>query len=100
MKLVEASEFNHLSPLKCPCIVGLEKVKFFTVASNAREPVFVSRAAMAVLFSALGMLSSDVEASNAITADVVVFFWAKRPVVKKASARKRIVLFIVTCLVV
>jgi hypothetical protein len=34
------------------------------------------------------MLSSDVEASNAITADVVVFFWAKRPVVKKPVREK------------
>src|SRR4030095_223088 len=46
------------------------------------------------------MLSSEVDASNAITADVVVFFWAKSPVVKNANARKRIVFFIFTCLVV
>ena len=63
-------------------MVGLAKVKFFTVASNATEPVFVSMAAIAVLFSAFGNASIEVVASKAIIAEVVVLFLAKRlPVV-------------------
>ena len=54
--------------------MGLEKAKFLTVASKAKDPVVVLMAAITVLFSAFGKLSIEVLASNLIVADVVVFF--------------------------
>ena len=57
-------------------------------------PVFVSKAATTVLFSAFGKGSKLVVALKLITPDVVIFFWANIVALTKARARIRIVFFI------
>ncbi len=51
------SEFHPPGTIKMSWILGLVKAKFLIATSNATEPVFVSNAAMAVLFSAFGKAS-------------------------------------------